>query len=76
MRVDDYAKASGDTAVMPLRVVTLEGGGHAWPGAGERSRVRGDRPFDWDASRAIVEWFGALQPMPRPRNTQTPSVPR
>jgi len=76
VRVDDYAKASGDTAVMPLRVVTLEGGGHAWPGSGERARVRGDRPFDWDASRAIVEWFASLQPMPRPRSTQTPSVPR
>ena len=38
-----------------LRVITLEGGGHAWPGGKAPSR-RSDAPFPFDASAAVWEF--------------------
>lgn len=56
--VDEYAPAAGGGA--PVRVVQLEGGGHAWPGAAERTTRRADQPFPWDATAAIWAFFAAL----------------
>jgi polyhydroxybutyrate depolymerase len=65
VRIDTYAAGrSGKSAAAPLRVITLEGGGHAWPGAVGKTRAVADTPFPFDASRAIVDFFASLQPMP------------
>lgn len=62
VHVDTYAVArAGGPAAAPLRVITLEGGGHAWPGAAGKTRAIADTPFPFDASRAILEFFTALQ---------------
>jgi polyhydroxybutyrate depolymerase len=51
--------APQDAAAAPLRVVTLVGGKHAWPG-GKRGDYRGaDEPFDWPASEQIWEFVSA-----------------
>ncbi len=76
VRVDTYATAKQDgTVVAPVRVVTLEGGGHAWPGTAERPALLADAAIDWPASRAIVEFFTSLQPA-RSAREPAPSVPR
>lgn len=75
VRVDTYAKPRGGDVAAPVRVVTLDGGGHAWPGSSERQALLADAPFPWSASRAIVAFFAALQPV-APRKDMTPSVPR
>jgi poly(3-hydroxybutyrate) depolymerase/CubicO group peptidase (beta-lactamase class C family) len=84
LRVEDYAKPrpGHDGAVLPVRVVTLEGGGHSWPGAATKPRLVADTPFPFDASLAIVEFFAGLQPpaAAEPEAPKTgkelPSVPR
>lgn len=64
-RIDTWARGrQGRPAVAPVRVVTLEGGGHAWPGA-KRTRLPGGEPFPFDASAAILDFFASLQPAPR-----------
>ena len=65
VRVDDYAVSKTGRQAAPLRVITLEGGGHAWPG-GERSRALTDAPFPFDAAAAIATFFAGYSPMPRP----------
>ncbi len=65
VRVDDYAVSKTGRQVAPLRVITLDGGGHAWPG-GERSRALTDAPFPFDAAAAIATFFAGYSPMPRP----------
>lgn len=75
VHVSKYAKSKGDSYATPVWVVTLDGGGHAWPGATARSRQRRDAPYPWPASQAIVEFFssfgtGELQ------DVLTPSTPR
>lgn len=75
VHVEKYMTAKGAGQAQPVWVVTLEGGGHAWPGAEVRPRGVQDKPFGWPASQAILEFFysvgtGALQ------NRLTPSTPR
>ncbi len=65
VRTDTYATAREGGAGVPVRLIRLEGGGHAWPGSAERTRAIADQPFPFDASRAIVEFFSSLRPMPR-----------
>ncbi|MBX3462845.1 MAG: alpha/beta fold hydrolase [Planctomycetes bacterium] len=75
VRIDTYANArAGGAAAAPVRVITLEGGGHAWPGA-ERSRWLADVPFPFDANGAILEFFAGLPPRP-PQPPQSPAAPR
>lgn len=64
VRVDTYdspkAEGAATTPIVPVRVVTLEGGGHSWPGAAVPPRALADRPFPYDASRAILAFFSEL----------------
>ncbi len=53
----------GKPAVAPVRVITLEGGGHAWPGS-EKTRALADRPFAFDATRAIWTFFVTVHRLP------------
>ncbi|MCB9878174.1 MAG: serine hydrolase [Planctomycetes bacterium] len=82
VRIDTYKKPKADGVTAPVRVVTLDGGGHAWPGADRRTSLLADEPFPWSASKAIVEFFAALQPPKRgdddeaKKDQQPPSTPR
>ena len=75
VRIARYVRAKGDAVAPPVWVVRLEGGGHAWPGARKRSPLVADRPFDWPASRAIVEFFAGVGAVDGPAPTP-PAVPR
>lgn len=75
VKVAKYMRKKGDGEPTPVWVVTLEGGGHPWPGALLRPRGLNERPFEWPASRAIVEFFASLGSGDL-QNRMTPSVPR
>lgn len=73
VRIDTYAKGrEGKPAAAPLRVVTLEGGGHAWPGAAGKSRPAADKPFPFDATRALWQFFAGIT---RPVAPAAPAAP-
>ena len=56
VRIETWTQGGG----MPVRVVTIDGGGHAWPG-GQRGDWRGaDDPPDWPATERIWEFFAPL----------------
>lgn len=74
VRLEQYVRAKGEGAAAPVWVVTLEGGGHAWPGA-ERGKALLDVPHPWPASRKIVQFFASLTPSQQGRPL-TPAVPR
>jgi polyhydroxybutyrate depolymerase len=80
VRIDTYAKSrSGHDAARPLRVITLDGGGHAWPGTTEKpSRLLADAPFPFDASGAILDFFGGLVPRGAAPSgaPESPAMPR
>jgi polyhydroxybutyrate depolymerase len=77
VRIDTYAAGrGGEPAEAPVRVITLEGGGHAWPGAKGKTRLLADEPFPFDATAAIIEFFASLQPSPRPGMPAEPTAPR
>jgi len=74
VRIDTYGKSLAGKAVWgPVRVITLQGGGHAWPGPAARPRLFADRPFDYDATEAIGRFFAMVRKAPE-RNP--PAVPR
>jgi polyhydroxybutyrate depolymerase len=51
---ETYADCAGGVQV---QLITVHGGGHAWPG-GERGSIFGDRPTDQlDASEVIWDFF-------------------
>ncbi|MFO1078655.1 MAG: serine hydrolase [Planctomycetota bacterium] len=73
VRIDTYGTgADGKPSGTPVRVITLDGGGHAWPG-GKLANPAGDRPFAYAATRAVWDFFTAVQRGP---NGHTPAVPR
>lgn len=53
---------------LPVRVITLDGGGHAWPGSTSERRLA-DKPFPFDCSRAILAFFGELATASAPAAT-------
>lgn len=56
VRIETWTQGGG----LPVQIVTIEGGGHAWPG-GTRDNYRGaDAPADWPASERIWEFFAPL----------------
>lgn len=58
----------------PVVVVTLKGGGHAWPGQARQPRLLGDPPHAWSASRGILKFFAGLRPDTLPN--RSPAAPR
>lgn len=76
VRIDDYRKPRGERHdAAPVRVITLDGGGHAWPGARTAQRAAADRPFPFDASAAILTFFAALPPRTL-QGSEPPAAPR
>lgn len=65
MTVETWNRSgNGEESSTPLRVVTLQGGGHAWPGTGEALSGT-DTVFPWLAAPAIWSFLGkARQPLP------------
>ncbi len=62
VRIDDYAVArAGQPGALPVRVITLDGGGHAWPGAAEKTRAKADVPFPFDATGAVWQFFATVR---------------
>lgn len=80
VKVDTYGTGQdGNGSWAPVRVITLTGGGHAWPGAGEPLAKGGDRPFDYDATQNIWDFFSIVRRVPisaSRKNRGTPAVPR
>ena len=66
VRTDSYQQGRGGAPAAPLRVITLEGGGHGWPGASSKPRAVSDTPFPFDASKAIVDFFAGFTPVRPP----------
>lgn len=66
VRIETWQRhADGSAAPAPVQVVTLEGGGHAWPG-GARGRYPGaDEPFPWPATRHIWDFVQERRRLPR-----------
>ena len=75
VRVDRYARGKFSAVRPPVWVVTLEGGGHAWPGQEEPSLLTRDRRHAWSASRSIVRFFTLLS-TDLFVWSQSPAVPR
>ncbi|MFT4515778.1 MAG: poly(3-hydroxybutyrate) depolymerase [Planctomycetota bacterium] len=69
-----YLRGKGNTAVLPVQVVTLKKGGHAWPGQLHTSRLLADRAHPWLASRGVIKFFAALRPDMLPN--KSPAAPR
>lgn len=68
VEVTEYGTSSADAPVMPVRVVRLARGGHAWPGGS-------DVAADWSATREVVRFFRELgEAADEP--AAVPSVPR
>jgi polyhydroxybutyrate depolymerase len=59
----------------PVCIVTLEGGGHAWPGSAHATRLLADQPHPWPASRHIVEFFAGLHADTLKKHS-SPAAPR
>jgi poly(3-hydroxybutyrate) depolymerase/CubicO group peptidase (beta-lactamase class C family) len=69
-----YLRGKDKGEAMPVWVVTLEDGGHAWPGQDHQSRLLGDQPHPWSASRGVLEFFAGLRPDMLPN--RSPAAPR
>jgi poly(3-hydroxybutyrate) depolymerase/CubicO group peptidase (beta-lactamase class C family) len=69
VRIDDYDGARGGVASAPVRVITIEGAGHSWPGGKTPVRAVADTPFPFDASAAIVKFFAEFAPVRPPAAT-------
>jgi polyhydroxybutyrate depolymerase len=71
VRIDTFdLGADGKPAAAPLRVVTLDGGGHAWPGSASKARLLADRPFPFAAAAQIWAFFAMVH-----RPPSAPTVP-
>ena len=62
-----------DERTLPVCVVTIGGGGHAWPGGTRGNYLGADEPVAWDATVAIWGFFAPLQ---TPRDAGAVPTPR
>ena len=62
-----------DERTLPVCVVTIGGGGHAWPGGTRGNYLGADEPVAWDATVAIWGFFAQLQ---TPRDAGAVPTPR
>lgn len=62
VRIADYKPAvTGAEPQAPLRVITLDGGGHSWPGAERSARAAADAPFPFAATQAIWHFLSEVR---------------
>lgn len=57
-----FAKGRNSQRTQPVRVVTLQGSGHAWPGSTMKPHTPAETPFPFDCNGEILTFFGALAP--------------
>jgi polyhydroxybutyrate depolymerase len=73
VRIDTYeTDKAGKPSRTPVRVITLDGGGHSWPGALPTAQ-QVDRPFAYDATRAIWDFLRLVR---KEVPGGSPAVPR
>jgi polyhydroxybutyrate depolymerase len=65
VRTETWSTGKDGDRPPPVRVITLDGGGHAWPTLGGPRRLLGDAPFPFDASAAIVAFCREAPPRRR-----------
>lgn len=58
VRIETWRGADG---AMPVRVATVDGGGHAWPGGRNSGLPGADEPAEWDATKAIWAFFAEIR---------------
>lgn len=59
----------GANGAAPVRLATIDGGGHAWPSGRNSGLPRADEPTDWDAAKAIWDFFASVR---RPAGSTAP----
>jgi poly(3-hydroxybutyrate) depolymerase len=59
-----FAKGRNSQRTQPVRVVTLHGGGHAWPGSMQRPNTPAETPFPFDCNGEILRFFADVAPPP------------
>lgn len=65
VRTDTYAVGrDGKPAGALLRVITLDGGGHAWPNTEGKGGATGERAFPFDAAKAVWTFFSVVRRIP------------
>ncbi len=64
VKKETYAKGKDGKTTLPVQVIALDGGGHAWPGSPVKARLLADAAFPFDAAAAIVTFFRELVPVP------------
>jgi polyhydroxybutyrate depolymerase len=57
-----FAKGRNSQATQPVRVVVLQGSGHAWPGSTLKPATPAETPFPFDCNGEILTFFGGLAP--------------
>lgn len=65
VRTETWSTGKNGGQAPPVRVVTLDGGGHAWPSLAKPRRLLGEAPFPFDASAAIVAFCRDAPPRGR-----------
>lgn len=59
-----FAKGRNSQRTQPVRVVTLQGSGHAWPGSTQKPATPSETPFPFDCNGEILTFFGGIAPTP------------
>lgn len=59
-----FAKGRNSQRTQPVRVVTLHGSGHAWPGSTQRPNTPAETPFPFDCNGEILRFFAEVAPTP------------
>lgn len=60
VRTQTFAKGRVSQKTQPVRVVTLTGGNHTWPGANCKPRTPAETAFPFDATAATLAFFAGV----------------
>jgi poly(3-hydroxybutyrate) depolymerase/CubicO group peptidase (beta-lactamase class C family) len=62
--VQTFAKGRNSQRTQPVRLVTLQGAGHAWPGSSMKPRTPAETPFSYELTTAILGFFREVAQLP------------
>lgn len=57
VRTQTFAKGRNSQRTQPVRVITLTGANHTWPGSNCKPRTPADTAFPFDATAAVLAFF-------------------
>lgn len=60
LRTQTFAKGRNGQRTQPVRVVTLAGANHTWPGANSKPRTPAETAFPFDATAATLAFFAGV----------------